>query len=82
MVFSMTAENYQLAVEVLRDGYISEDFLLQIYARELLKLVISDTSPQQKFSFSKLETHLGAIKTWILKHTDPATWLYQRIELG
>ncbi|UYV80611.1 hypothetical protein LAZ67_19000984 [Cordylochernes scorpioides] len=49
-----TEENYSKAIDALRRRYANPDLLLQVYVRELLKLVIDSASGKKKISFHEL----------------------------
>ena len=75
--FSATGENYEKAVQALRDRYGDEGMLLQVYIRELLKLVISNATNARHITLSKmylqLESHLQALSSLQLKNADPSS---------
>ena len=77
-------ENYEKAVEKLKNQYGNSDVLLQVYIRELLSLVISNVSSKEKLPvgtlFNKVDSHLRALKSLDLDKADPATWLYPLVE--
>lgn len=79
-----SAENYKKAVEALQRRYGDKDLLLQVYVRELLKLVITNATSKEKIPFQslylKLDSHLRALKTLQLEKADPATWLFPLVE--
>lgn len=64
--------------------YGQDDLLLQVYIRELLKLVISNMNSKEmvpfKKLFLKLDFHLRALKSLDLEKADPATWLLPLVE--
>jgi len=82
--FPQTTEGYMEAVAELKQSYGNEDILLQVYVRELLKLVISNADKKDKMPFSnlyrKVNSHLQALKTLKLASADPDTWLYPLVE--
>ncbi|XP_031356628.1 uncharacterized protein LOC116180664 [Photinus pyralis] len=82
--YPQSNENYPKVIEALKRRYGNEDLLLQVYIRELLKLVISNVNSNDKIPFQmlhiKLESHLRALKTLNLEKADPATWLYPLVE--
>jgi len=82
--FPPNSENYPEAVKALKKRFGNEGLLLQVYIRELLKLVISNVSSKQKLLFStlyvKVNSHLRALNTLNLAQADPASWLYPLVE--
>lgn len=60
--FPSTIENYNKAIEHLKSGFGKEKFLVEMYVRDLLKLVLTNTNGRQKLQLStlydKLETQL------------------------
>lgn len=82
--FPQTDENYQDAVNALKRRFGNEDMLLQVYIRELLKLVISNVNNKEKLPlptlFIKVDSHLRALKTLNLAAADPASWLFPLVE--
>lgn len=61
--FSSTAENYSKAVESLKNRFDTEDLLVEVYVRELLKLVLNRTkSDSLSGMYDKLETQLQALE--------------------
>ena len=82
--YPLTASNYAKAIEALRERYGRDNLLLQVYIRELLKLVISNANHKDKLpldrTYLKLESHLRALKTLNIAQADPATWLFPLVE--
>ena len=82
--YPLTASNYSKAVEALQERYGRDSLLLQVYIRELLKLVISNVNHRDKLPldrmYLKLESHLRALKALNLAQADPATWLFPLVE--
>ncbi|GBN32106.1 hypothetical protein AVEN_105034-1 [Araneus ventricosus] len=62
--FPPTGANYEKAVESLKTRFGKQDLLVEVYVRELLKLIIS-VQKNEKFSISslydKLESYLKAL---------------------
>lgn len=77
-------ENYKEAVDKLTKAYGNPDVLLQVYIRELLNLVISNVRGEEKLPitvlFTKVDSHLRALKSLKLDKADPAAWLYPLVE--
>ncbi|GBO14559.1 hypothetical protein AVEN_211490-1 [Araneus ventricosus] len=64
--FPPTGENYAKAVDSLKDRFGREDLLVEVYVRELLKLIISVQTNQKLspiFLYDKLESYLRALET-------------------
>ena len=82
--YPLTAANYPKAVAALRERYGRDSLLLQVYIRELLKLVISNVNQKDKLPldrmYLKLESHLRALNALNLTQADPATWLFPLVE--
>ena len=82
--YPSTNDNYGLAVDALKKRYGNTDVLLQVYIRELLKLVISNVSNREKLPvgtlYNQVDSHLRALKSLNLDKADPATWLYPLVE--
>lgn len=82
--FPMTSGNYPKVVEALKAEFGNEDMLLQVYVRELLKLVITNVNAKQKIPLEslvlQLDFHLRALETLKLEDADPATWLFPLVE--
>ncbi|GFS70441.1 uncharacterized protein NPIL_198891, partial [Nephila pilipes] len=65
--FSITNENYPLAIESLTERYGRKELLIDFYVRELLKLVLSNAIKKKQDSLSslynKLSTKLRALSS-------------------
>ncbi|UYV72803.1 hypothetical protein LAZ67_10000797 [Cordylochernes scorpioides] len=83
-IYPLTEENYSKAIDALRRRYANPDLLLQVYVRELLKLVIDSASGKKKLSFHelyyKLQSYLGSLKSLNFESASPDTWLYPLVE--
>ncbi|UYV73873.1 hypothetical protein LAZ67_11001226 [Cordylochernes scorpioides] len=83
-IYPLTEENYSKAIDALRRRYANPDLLLQVYVRELLKLVIESASGKKKISFHelyyKIQSYLGSLKSLNLERASPDTWLYPLVE--
>jgi hypothetical protein len=83
-VYPPTTENYPRAVAALKDRFGNEGLLLQVYIRELLKLVINNVTTKETVPLSKmfitLEGHIRALGVLNLSTADPATWLFPLVE--
>ena len=82
--FPATGQNYPKAVQALKDRYGNESLLLQVYIRELLKLVINNATQKETVPLAKmylkLESHLQALATLNLETADPSSWLFPLVE--
>ncbi|UYV77268.1 hypothetical protein LAZ67_15000295, partial [Cordylochernes scorpioides] len=83
-IYPLTEENYSKAIDALRRRYANPDLLLQVYVRELLKLVIDSASGKKRLSFHELyyriQSYLGSLKSLNLERASPDTWLYPLVE--
>ncbi|GFW24344.1 uncharacterized protein TNCV_605911 [Trichonephila clavipes] len=81
--FPATAANYAKAVDSLKTRFGRDDLLVEVYARELLKLIIS-VQKQEKISmtslYDKLESYLRALKTLGVTTEKCASILYPMVE--
>ncbi|GFX33293.1 uncharacterized protein TNCV_811551 [Trichonephila clavipes] len=81
--FPPTRANYAKAVESLKARFGRNDLLVEVYVRELLKLVIS-VHKNEKFSmtsvYDKLESHLRALETLGVTTDKCAFILYPMVE--
>ena len=58
-----TAENYEKVIESLKSRFGRPDLLVEVYVRELLKLVLNKCSGSLTSVYDKLETHLRALES-------------------
>ncbi|GFV73924.1 integrase catalytic domain-containing protein [Trichonephila clavipes] len=81
--FPTTTANYAKAVESLKARFGRDDLLVEVYVRELLKL-ISSVQKQEKISmtsmYDKLESYLRALETLGVTTEKFASILYPRVE--
>ncbi|GFV27765.1 uncharacterized protein TNCV_4169871 [Trichonephila clavipes] len=81
--FLPTSANYSKAVESLKAHFGRNDLLVEVYVRELLKLVIS-VHKNEKFSmtslYDKLESHMRALETLGVMTDKCDSELYPMIE--
>ncbi|KAG4074929.1 hypothetical protein HA402_009354 [Bradysia odoriphaga] len=65
--FPPTAENYKKAISHLKSRFGKDKVLVEVYVRDLLKLVLSNASGVQKLSlanlYDQLETQLRALES-------------------
>ena len=77
-------ENYAKAVEALRDRFGREEDLIEMYVRELQRLVITTAKAKEKSSLSKLydslETQLRALESLGLKPEESTRFLFPMVE--
>ncbi|KAG8182310.1 hypothetical protein JTE90_013914 [Oedothorax gibbosus] len=81
--FPPTSANYSKAIESLKARFGREDLLVEVYVRELLKLIISVQS-KHKFSptslYDKLESYLRALESLGVTKDKCASILYPMVE--
>ncbi|GFW82408.1 uncharacterized protein TNCV_3818881 [Trichonephila clavipes] len=81
--FPATAANYAKAVDSLKARFGRDDLLVEVYVRELLKLIIS-VQKQEKISmtslYDKLESYLRALETLGVTTEKCASILYPMVE--
>lgn len=78
-----TAENYNKAVDALKTRFGDENLLIEVYVRELLKLIMSAQSqkrPCLSFLYDKLETYMRALETLGVTTDKCASLLYPMVE--
>ncbi|KYN27907.1 hypothetical protein ALC57_02682 [Trachymyrmex cornetzi] len=82
--FPPIAENYDKAIDRLRDRYGKSDLLIEVYVRELLKLVLNTVKVGSKISmaslYDKLETQLRALESLNVTTEMCAAMLYPLVE--
>ncbi|UYV84801.1 hypothetical protein LAZ67_X003569 [Cordylochernes scorpioides] len=84
--YSQTAENYAKAVQALKQRYGQKDLLVEIYVRELLKLMMANvkTPPDERRSvaklYDKLETQLRSLESLGVDTKENTAWLFPMIE--
>ncbi|GBN27315.1 hypothetical protein AVEN_190516-1 [Araneus ventricosus] len=81
--FPPTGENYAKAVDSLKARFGREDLLVEVYVRELLKLIFSVQSNQKlapTFLYDKLESYLRSFETLGVTTDKRASILYPMIE--
>ncbi|GFT18136.1 uncharacterized protein TNCV_183031 [Trichonephila clavipes] len=61
--FPATPENYRKAFEYLRMRFGQEDVLIQVYVRELLKLVLQNAEVNLSSLYDKIEAQLRALES-------------------
>ncbi|XP_050516071.1 uncharacterized protein LOC114341344 [Diabrotica virgifera virgifera] len=82
--FPMVADNYKKIIECMQARFGREDLQIEIYVRELLKLVLENSMATQKLELSLLydsiETQLRALDTLGITSDKYAAILYPLIE--
>lgn len=83
--FPMTADNYPKVIKHLVDRFGNKDTLVEVYVRELLKLVMANVmNSTKKFSiaslYDKMETQLRALESLELTRNDFVAILYPLVE--
>lgn len=82
--YPRTNENYPKAVAALKHRFGRDEMLVELYVRELQKLVINNVSSRdgQKLSnmFDKLESHLRALESIGVTSANYAAMLYPMVE--
>ena len=82
--FPVTGSNYNKIIDCLLSRFGREDLQIEVYVRELLKLVIHNTSSGNKidlsFLYDKLETQLRALETLGITSDKYAAMLFPLVE--
>lgn len=83
--FPMTADNYEKVIDHFVNRFGNKDMLVEVYVRELLKLVLSNAlNPTKKIVISslydKLETQLRALETLNVTRQEFVAILYPLVE--
>ncbi|XP_050298613.1 uncharacterized protein LOC126737669 isoform X1 [Anthonomus grandis grandis] len=82
--FPATGSNYSKMVECLQARFGREDLQVEVYVRELLKLVIHNTSSGNRLDitrlYDKLETQLRALETLGITSDKYAAMLFPLVE--
>ncbi|XP_054279009.1 uncharacterized protein LOC128997397 [Macrosteles quadrilineatus] len=80
--YPATAENYSKALQSLKSRFGRDDLLIEVYIRELLKLVLSNLNSKVEVSciYDKLETQLRALETLGVTTDKCSAMLYPLIE--
>jgi hypothetical protein len=83
MSFPASAENYGKAVEYLKERFGKADVLVEVYVRELLRLVIDNSRKEISVVsslYDRLETQLRALETLGVTHDKCIAILYPMVE--
>ncbi|XP_050517597.1 uncharacterized protein LOC126892168 [Diabrotica virgifera virgifera] len=82
--FPATGDNYTKIIDCLISRFGRDDLQIEVYVRELLKLVINNTSSGNKLDISllydRLETQLRALETLGIKSDKYAAMLFPLVE--
>ncbi|XP_071648476.1 uncharacterized protein [Temnothorax longispinosus] len=83
--FPPTADNYDKVIDSLKSRFGRDELLIELYIRELLKLVLNNTAKKEfKMSvvslYDKLETHLRALESLNVTTEMCAAMLYPLVE--
>lgn len=82
--YPMTAENYPKVIDALKGRFGRQEMLIEVYVRELQKLVIKNVTSNQKQGvskmFDKLESHLRSLESLGVTSANYAAMLYPMIE--
>ncbi|XP_046402533.1 uncharacterized protein LOC124168369 [Ischnura elegans] len=80
------AKNYPNVIGALKERFGRKDLLVQVYIRELLNLVITNTNGKEEMSLSscyfKLNSHLRSLEALKLGKVDPETFIFPLVESG
>ncbi|XP_021947134.1 uncharacterized protein LOC110845079 [Folsomia candida] len=80
----MTAANYHKAVQALKERFGRDHLLVEVYVRELLKMVISNVCSKDKCDimkmYDKLESHLRALDSLGVTTDKCAAMLFPIVE--
>lgn len=82
--FPPTAENYAKAINHLKSRFGKEKVLVEVYVRDLLKLVLTNTNGKQRLSlatlYDQLETQLRALESLGVTSDKYSAMLYPLVE--
>lgn len=82
--FPPTADNYAKAIEHLKSRFGKEKVLVEVYVRDLLKLVLTNTNGKQRLSlaslYDQLETQLRALESLGVTSDKYSAMLYPLVE--
>ncbi|KAJ8912021.1 hypothetical protein NQ315_003558 [Exocentrus adspersus] len=82
--YPVVKENYNKIVEALKSRFGRDDIQIEVYVRELLKLIIGNATSQSKMAISslydKLETHMRALETLGVTSDKCSAMLFPLIE--
>lgn len=77
-----TADNYPNVIESLKSRFGRDDLLVEVYIRELLKLILNNLDDKIELStlYDKIECHLRALETLKVTTDKCAAMLYPLVE--
>lgn len=84
--YPVTSENYDKAVTALKERFGKNELLIEVYVRELIKLIISNVKADSKDKlpldklYDRIEAQLRALESLGLKSKDNTSWLYPMVE--
>lgn len=82
--FPPTADNYAKAIDHLKSRFGKEKVLVEVYVRDLLKLVLTNTNGKQRLTlaslYDQLETQLRALESLGVTSDKYAAMLYPLVE--
>ncbi|KAJ8948931.1 hypothetical protein NQ317_010339 [Molorchus minor] len=67
-----TSENYPKAIESLRSRFGREDVLIEVYVRELLKLILNNLNSKMKVThlYDQIESRLRSLETLVWQRSN------------
>lgn len=84
--YPVTSANYSNAIDSLKERFGKSELLIEVYVRELIKLIITNVKADTKDKlpldklFDKLEAHLRALDSLGLDSNSNSAWLYPMVE--
>jgi hypothetical protein len=82
--YPQTGENYPKVVTALKERFGKDELLVEVYVRELLKLVINNVNNREDVElfkmFDKLESHLRALESLGVTTKNNAPMLFPLVE--
>ena len=82
--YPQSAENYQNAVDALQQRFGRKNLLIEVYTRDLIKLIIEVIQTQEKVNltafYDELETHLLALGSLGVSGSTSTLWLLPLVE--
>lgn len=84
--YPVTSENYDKAVLALKERFGKPELLVEVYVRELIKMIITNVKADNKDKlplvklYDKIEAHLRALESLGLKSKENTAWLFPMVE--
>ena len=84
--YPVTSDNYSKAVDALKERFGKKELLIEVYVRELIKLIISNVKADSKDKlpldklYDKIEAQLRALESLGLESKENTSWLYPMVE--